>query len=45
MGNLRPAGRMLPFEIFSVNVKYALFIGKSTKTVEKVPILTLDMTV
>ncbi len=43
MGNLRP------FELFSVallkSLKYAFFISKSTKTVEKVPILALNMTV
>ncbi len=49
MGNLRPAGRMRPFELFSVallkSLKYAFCIGKSIKPVEKVPILALDMTV
>jgi hypothetical protein len=49
MGNLRPAGRMRPFELFSLallkSLKYAFFIGKSIKPVEKVSILALDMTV
>ncbi len=43
MGNLRPFG------LFSVallkSLKYAFFIGKSTKTLEKVPILARDITV
>ncbi len=42
MGNLRP------FKIFSVALlkplKYAYFIEKSTKSVEEVSILALDMT-
>jgi hypothetical protein len=41
MGNLRP------FKLFSVALleplKYAYFIEKSTKSVEKVSILVLDM--
>ncbi len=39
MGNLRPAGRMRPFKLFSVALleplKYAYFIEKTTKSVEK----------
>jgi hypothetical protein len=49
MGNLRPAGRIPPFKLFSVALlkplKYAYFIEKSTKSVENVSILALDMTV
>jgi hypothetical protein len=49
MGNLRPAGRMRPFKLFSVALlkplKYAYFIEKSTKSIEKVSILALDMAV
>ncbi len=49
MDNLRPAGRMRPFNLFSVAflkpLKYAYnIIEKTTKSVEKVSILALDMT-
>ncbi len=48
MGNLRPAGRMRPFKLFSVALleplKYVYFIETLTKSVEKVSILALDMT-
>ncbi len=46
MDNLRPAGRMRPFNLFSVAflkpLKYAYFIEKTTKYVEKVSILALE---
>jgi hypothetical protein len=49
MGNLRPAGRMRPFELFSVALlqplKYAHFIEKTTKYVEEKSILALDLTI
>jgi hypothetical protein len=49
MGNLRPAGRMRPFKLFSVALlkplKNAYFIEMSTKPEEKDSILALDMTV
>jgi hypothetical protein len=49
MGNLRPAGRMRPFNLFCVALlkplKYAYFIEKPTKSVESVPILALYMAV
>jgi hypothetical protein len=49
MGNLRPAGRMRLFKLFSVALlkplKYHYFIEKSTKSIGKVSILALDMAV
>jgi hypothetical protein len=46
MDNLRPAGRMRPFNLFSVAflkpLKYAYFIEKTTKYVEKVSMLALE---
>jgi hypothetical protein len=49
MGNLWPAGRMRPFKLFCVALlkplKYAYFIEKSTRSVGKVSILALGMTV
>jgi hypothetical protein len=48
MGNLRPAGRMRPFKLFSVALlkplKYVYFMEKTTKSVESISILALDMT-
>jgi hypothetical protein len=48
MGNLRPAGRMRPFELIIEALlklpKYHYFIEKSTKYVVNVYILALDIT-
>jgi hypothetical protein len=49
MGNLRPAGRMRPFEFFNAALlkplKYVFFIEKSTISVEKACTLALDINV
>jgi hypothetical protein len=49
MGNLRPAGRMRLFKLFNAALlkplKYAFFIEKSTKSLEKACTLALDINV